>query len=130
MKRLPIVTLLVLGIALGACRRRPKAPEAAAPLPAAEQSAAATVPAPSSNDPAVVQPPAARAAYATQADIDAYNKALAEYCYRVSDIPTDLNDLKNRRGLPPLPVPPPGRRLAYRPDLKLMEMKTAFIRLE
>ena len=62
--------------------------------------------------------------------IDAYNKALAAYCYRVSDIPTDLNDLKNRRGLPPLPVPPPGRQLTYKPDLKLMEMRTAFIRME
>lgn len=129
MSRLPLITLLILGLALGACRRRTKAPESATPVPAAEQSSAATAPT-SSSGPAVAQAPAAKVAYATQADIDAYNKALAEYCYRVSDIPTDLNDLKNRRGLPPLPVPPPGRRLTYKPDLKLMELKTAFIRVE
>lgn len=130
MLRLPFLSLLILGLALGACRRRPKATEPAAPVSATEQSVAAATPAPSSGDPAVAQTPAAKAAYATQADIDAYNRALAAYCYRVSDIPTDLNDLKNRRGLPPLPVPPPGRQLTYKPDLKLMEMRTAFIRME
>ncbi|PAW85547.1 MAG: hypothetical protein B9S33_09625 [Pedosphaera sp. Tous-C6FEB] len=68
--------------------------------------------------------------YATAEDIEAYNKALYEYCYRVSDIPTDLEDLKRRRGLPPLPVPPAGRRLSYRPDLKNMEIRTAVVRME
>lgn len=130
MLRTAILALLILAMPLGACRRRPKSAEPSAPVPATDQAAAPTAAAPSAAGPAVAQTPGAKAAYATQADIDAYNKALAAYCYRVSDIPTDLNDLKNRRGLPPLPVPPPGRQLTYKPDLKLMEIKTAFIRLE
>lgn len=126
-----LIVATIASVALTACRKRQPKTEPS-PAPGTEQPVVLPT------TPSAVTTPAGTPAqgagtsgvYATAADIAVYNKALYEYCYRVSDIPTDLNDLKGRRGLPPLPVPPPGRRLVYQPDLKLMELKTAFIRLE
>ncbi len=119
-----------IAVGLVGCRKRAPRPDTAG-VPGAAQPAPEAVPAQPTapaGEPATGATPATK--YATAEDIAAYNKALYEYCYRVSDIPTDLEDLKRRRGLPPLPVPPPGRRLSYRPDLKTMEIRTAVVRLE
>jgi hypothetical protein len=130
--KLRILVLIGCCVVIGfaGCRKRATRPDSAS-APGSAQPAPEVVPAQSTTpagEPATSTAPASK--YATPEDIAAYNKALYEYCYRVSDIPTDLEDLKRRRGLPPLPVPPPGRRLSYRPDLKTMEIRTAVVRLE
>lgn len=126
----PLAIACCVVVVLAACRKRgARATDAADP--GAAQPTAAPVTAetrPPATEGAGSAPPAAR--FASAEELAAYNKALYEYCYRVSDIPTDLEDLKRRRGLPPLPVPPPGRRLAYNPDLKNMNMRTAVVRVE
>lgn len=128
--RLLVIVLLLVVVAAGGCRKRQAKTSPEAPAAPPESAAQASPPPADANPGRAIQSVGTRPTYATPEDIAAYNKALYEYCYRVSDIPTDLNDLKGRRGLPPLPVPPPGRRLTYRPDLKNMEIKTAVIRLE
>jgi hypothetical protein len=127
--------LVLLALALG-CQR--DAPSPTPPLQVTPHRSATPAPLPEPAVPAPA-PPAAPSEVATaapgtrastQSEIDVYNKVLAEYCLRASDIPTDLADLKQRRALPPLPTPPPGKRLVYRPDLKTMDYRTAKITLE
>jgi len=118
-----------------ACNRETPAPAApvqinpppsAAPPPPQPPVAPAAQPTPST-EPA---PAVSGSRIATPGEIEAYNKALFEYCHRVSDIPSDLADLRQRRALPPLPTPPPGKRLVYKPDLKAMDYRTAKIYLD
>ena len=107
------IPVLALALMAGGCRKKRQA-EAVSPTeattPAVEAAAAP-------NQPRVPTPPAAPATgrVATPEDIGAYNRNLSAWINVHDDVPKDLEDLKKRKGLPPLPNPPPGRQIVYVP---------------
>jgi hypothetical protein len=56
---------------------------------------------------------------ATDPVIAAYNAELSAWILSRDYVPTDLNDLKNKQGLPPLPKAPPGKKIVYKPNVNL-----------
>lgn len=108
-----IIPLVLVALLVGGCRKKRTVetaspavanPPVAEPAPASTQSPST----PPSSAPAVAR-------VATMEDIAAYNRALSAWINVRDDVPKDLEDLKKRSGLPPLPTPPPGRRIVYTP---------------
>lgn len=109
---IPILILVLVG---GACRKK-RQPEAVGSN--ADTQPVAQAPA-APNQPQAPGPPSAPATgrTATPEDIAAYNRSLSAWINVHDDVPKDLEELKKRQGLPPLPKPPPGRQIVYVPRL-------------
>ncbi len=66
--------------------------------------------------------------------ITVFNQALRKWAEDYNIVPANLEALKQQAqtfpGLPPLPTPPPGRRLVYSYDKQTMEPRTVAIKVE
>ncbi|MBI5802956.1 MAG: hypothetical protein HZA92_19820 [Verrucomicrobia bacterium] len=107
------IPVLALALVAGGCRKKSQ-PETSGPSVATPTvPEAATV----SNAPPAQGPAPLKVRAATPEDIAAYNRELSAWINVHDDVPKDLEDLKKRQGLPPLPTPPPGLRIVYLPRL-------------
>jgi hypothetical protein len=88
------------------------------PAAPAAPSAPSTPVSPTAPD-APPDPEAPAGPEATDPVIAAYNRELAAWILSRDYVPTDLNDLKNREGLPALPKAPLGKKIVYVPDQNL-----------
>jgi hypothetical protein len=118
-----LLPILSLAVVLSACGKKEAAPqEAAAPKQAVSVDGPAndTPPPPPPNvpapDPAAAEPESPAGPAASDDVLAAYNRELAAWINQRDYVPTDMADLKKRTGLPPLPKPPPGRRIVYVPN--------------
>ena len=93
---------------------RPPAPAVAAPAPVAPTSEAT---APTGADP-----------------LAEFNRAFQKWASANELVPRDLDALRSMAltapGLPPLPAPPPGKRLVYTYDKKTMDSRTVRLGFE
>lgn len=108
-----LIPLLIVALMAGGCRKKHSTETASpseAPPPAPEAPAAPAQP----SAPTPREAPATTRV-ATVEDIAAYNRNLSSWINVHDDVPKDLEDLKKRQGLPPLPTPPPGRQITYVP---------------
>lgn len=100
--RLPLLLLVMVAVASGACRKRA---EEAGP-PAAEPAGPSPIVLPAGlRPPGAVTP--APAAVATQ-----LNEALHSFIEMKGRMPHDINELATAKLVPAVPPPPPGRKYA------------------
>jgi len=59
---------------------------------------------------------------ATPEVLAAYNQELARAIFRRRDAPESLEELVRKWGLPPLPTPPPGKRIVYDPVNRIIRL--------
>jgi hypothetical protein len=114
--------LITLGLVFSAagCRGKSSKPDKAASEPKAAVSVESLT---MGNAPAAPGPAASSAAppsggSAIDAAIAEYNKALSKWIFEHDDVPVDLDYLKAKKGLPPLPAAPPGRKIILVVDRK------------
>jgi hypothetical protein len=144
MKATYLFGLAIAGVWLvTGCSKKP--PESSPAAPAAKPRAVSMeeLGGPSANAPAVTQetreaPPVTPLPPGAQVipgdPISVFNQALRKWAEDYNIVPASLEALKQQAqtfpGLPPLPTPPPGRRLVYSYDKQTMEPRTVMIKVE